>query len=105
MAESKLGYLVEVFVVQASCENDVANSDYPPTEFPYVIKGNDALCIPVSPVLVDEIIRDQETDADISIGQVRQSPWKLNEGVVMKLLEILSKERSDVYQKTTARND
>ncbi len=90
MPESKMGYLVQLFVVESVAGNPGSNHEYPPTDFAFFIRGSKAGCIKVDPpLLVDTIIREPGTNTDLSIGKVRQSPWKMKEEMASALRSLL----------------
>ena len=100
MPESKLGYLVEIFIVQEVGKNPGTNAAYPPADFKYAIQGDPARCVAVGPpLLVDRLIREDESEARLSIGTARQGPWRLKEGMAATLEDRLRLERRDLFER------
>jgi hypothetical protein len=95
MAESRLGYLVEVFTVHCVRANDGLDTEYPRHDFGLVIVADASRSLVVDPpLLVDDLLRPAGRPADISIGTVRQSPWKLPAEAATKLEDRLRQRQS-----------
>ena len=106
MAESQMGYLVELFVVRRVEANPGSNPDYPRADVAYAISGDDTSCLRVDPpLLVDPLIRGEESGPGVSIGMVRQGPWRLKVEMAAQLLEHVQRERPALLAALTPRSN
>ena len=99
MADEKAAYLVELFTVDEVETDRGGDSGYPAEEFRFLIRGREARCVAVHPPLsVDDVLRPPEYPVTLPVGTILQSPRKLREDVLLRLVERPRSERPDLWQ-------